>query len=86
MSTISKRATAARAAALDRPELRNPSSPREPTPTMATMPIKVQRSPQDQGAIQRYLESKRLAQIGKDFAREGIEVVDEAFKRVGAKR
>lgn len=72
--------------ALDRPELREPSSPRQAANPAGTFALKVQRSAKDQEAIERYLEAKRLAQIGQDFAREGIELVEEGLERAGAKR
>jgi hypothetical protein len=47
------------------------------------MPIKQQRTPEQDAAIERYLEARRLAQIGRDFARDGIELVEEGLERVG---
>jgi hypothetical protein len=83
MSSISKRALASRQTALDRPELREPSSPRQAANPGGTMAIKVQRTPEQDAAIKQYLKAKQLAQIGKDFAWEGLELVEEGLEQVG---
>jgi hypothetical protein len=72
--------------ALERPELRLSTSPRVPAAGATSMAIKPQRTPEQDAAIERYLEAKRLAQIGQDFARDGIELVEEGLERAGAKR
>ncbi len=82
MSSISKRALAYRQAALGRPELREASSPRQADNPSGTMAIKVQRTAEQDAAIKQYLEARRLAQIGKAFARDGLELVEEGLGRV----
>ncbi len=68
--------------ALERPELREPSSPRQAANPAGTFALKVQRTPEQDAAIKQYLEAKQIAQIGKDFAREGLELVEEGLERV----
>ncbi len=83
---MSKLSTTRHEIAKLRPELRQPTSPRVPAAGATSMPIKQQRTPEQDAAIERYLEAKRLAKIGRDFARDGIELVEEGLERAGAKR
>jgi hypothetical protein len=88
MSSISKRALAYRQAALERPELREPSSPRQAANPGGTMAVKVQRTPEVESALRKYAQEQLIkdARLARALAQEGLKLVEEGLQRVGAKR
>jgi hypothetical protein len=71
--------------ALERPELRQSTSPRMPTPGTATMPIKQQRTPELEAALRKHKQEQLIkdARLARALVQEGIELVEEGLERVG---
>lgn len=85
MSGISKRAIASRQAALDRPELREPSSQRQAANPGGTFALKIQRTPEVEAALRKYEQEKLIkdAKLARALVQEGIDLVEEGLERVG---
>jgi len=87
MSSISKRAIAYRQAARSRPELREPSSPRQTANPSGTFALKVQYAPEVEAALRRYAQEQLIkdARFARALVQEGIELVEEGLERAGAR-
>jgi hypothetical protein len=85
--------------ALERPELRQPSSPRQAENPGGTMAIKVQRTPEVESAVRKYaqeVESElrkytqeqliKEARFARALAQEGLELIEEGIARSQASR
>ena len=85
MSSISKRAIASRQAALDRPEMRAPSSQRQSANPGGTFALKVQRTPEVEAALRKYEQEQLIkhARLARALVQEGLELVEEGLERVG---
>jgi hypothetical protein len=75
-------------AALERPELRMETSPRQSANPGGTMAVKVQRTPEVEAALRKYAQEQLIkdARLARALAQQGIKLIEEGIARSRASR